>query len=426
MRTLVIGMGISGLECARFLHGRGQAFDTFDDRKTREALADVVGAMDWRHFRDIAEVEINRYHEIVVSPGVPMSHPLLVCATEAGVPVVAEVELAWRHARGTIVAVTGSNGKSTTVSLIHHILAANGKNAVLTGNIGTPFIACVNDDPSRIYVLEISSFQMEHVDGFCPDIGLLLNISPDHLDRHGSMEAYEQAKFRMFARQTADHLAVADHSLVDRLPGKASRIAVPGPGAQITATELAVGDHFLLSQSAVPLPGIHNLTNTLFACIVADRLGLSADQVAASLPSFRGLEHRMEAVGEFEGRRWINDTKATNVHACQAAIDAMDEPYVLILGGCDKGDRFHELDFSRHRPRALITYGDTAPKIQEDLQYLDPIHIHAFKDACLEAHRRAEPGDVVLLAPACASFDQFDNFAARGTYFKQLFRELTS
>ncbi len=423
MKFLIAGMGITGRETARFLQKHGIAFDTYDDRKDKVELVRELGHDRFAHHS--APGELQAYDEIIVSPGLAWDHPLLRIARSRGLRLSAEVELAFRHARGKIIAVTGSNGKSTTVSLIHHLLHENGFNTSLCGNIGVPFIARVSPDPAAVYVLEISSFQMEHVHEFRPHIGVLLNISPDHLDRHGNFETYAEAKRRLFANQKQEHLAIATPKEINHLPGKAARLAVPSEAARIEDGRLQVGSDFALDAALIPLLGKHNLVNALFACVVVRELGLSDRRAARAIPSYKGLEHRMELVGKLEQRLWINDTKATNVHATQAAVDSLTQPYVLILGGCDKGERFSKLGFTNIRPKAVVAYGETAPLICKDLAALHPIHIHRFEDACLKAHALASPGEAVLLAPACASFDQFDNFGVRGKVFKHIFRERT-
>ena len=424
MRTLILGMGASGTEVAKFLMKRGQPFDTFDDKKDRNTVAAAVEATSFHHYSHANEPELGRYRQVVVSPGVDARHPLLARARQQGVDPVSEIELAFNHVRGKVVAVTGSNGKSTTVSLIHHVLLGGGLNAVLCGNIGVPFIAKVSDDPDRIYVLEVSSFQLEHIRRFRPNLGILLNITPDHLARHGGFEAYKRAKLRLFENQEADDLAVVDPDHFRDIPGRAQKLAVPGPEAFQAETEWVVSESYRVPCASLPLLGAHNRLNGLFTCVAAWRMGVPAEVAAQALQSFRALEHRLESVGFYEGRHWINDSKATNGQATQAAVDAMVGPYALILGGCDKGERFRDLDFSRNSPKAVVAYGETAPLICEDLAFLHPVHVHRFEDACLKAHELAGSGSAVLLAPACASFDQFGNFAERGTAFKAIFRRM--
>jgi len=412
MKSLIAGMGITGRAVGRFLSGRGERFDTFDDTKSSTEF--IVGT----HFLEVADLSLSDYDRVLVSPGLPPHHPLLMEARHAGVPIVTEIELAWRLARGPVIAVTGSNGKSTTASLIHYLLSAHGWRASLCGNIGTPFIDCVDDDPKHYYVLEVSSFQLTYVDAFNPNVGVLLNISPDHLDWHGGFENYRDAKLRLFARQGPDRLAIVDRELAAQLPPGPRVIAVPGPEATLDGQTLIVGKGFSVPLEKIPLLGRHNQENVLFACVAVASLGVPDTSVAASLPGFKGLEHRMERVGTVAGRLWINDSKATNVHACQAAVRSMDMPYVLIMGGCDKGERFDSLGFGDRPPRAIVAYGATAPAIVEDLARFKPEQVHLFRDACLRAQALAAPGEAVLLSPACASLDQFDNFGQRCKGFR--------
>ena len=422
MKLLIAGMGISGIETARFLSGRGEAFDTFDDRKDRQQVVAAIGEGSFRHHRETPD--LSGYSGIVISPGIGIKHPLTQRALDLGAPISSEVEFAAKYAKGTLIAVTGSNGKSTTVSLIHHILTEAGRESVLCGNIGVPFIARVDDNPNRIYVLEISSFQMEHAPTFRPHAGVLLNISPDHLDRHGSLQAYTAAKLRMFANQEPADRAWVHPDYLDRIPGRAEKRPVPGPDILIENGFLRTSADFRVAENALALPGSHNRTNALFACAVAEWLGVSQQDAARAMSSFPGLEHRMEIVGMVEGRHWINDSKATNVHATQAALASMTGDYVLILGGCDKGERFESLDFSGRPPKAVIAYGETAPLIAEDLAAFGVIQIPRFEDACRRGHRLAGSGGTLLLAPACASFDQFENYTERGRSFKNLFSRI--
>ena len=421
MKTLVAGMGLSGMATARFLLDRGLSFETFDERKDADAVAQELDGVV--HHQSAPHP--SGYDQIVLSPGIAMTHPLVMEAKTVDTPLLSEVEFASRHAKGPIIAITGSNGKSTTTSLIHHLLDHSGLPAVMCGNIGQPFIGQVSDDPDRIYVLEVSSFQMEHVRDFHPHVGVMLNLAADHLDRHGDLETYKQCKFRIFANQTENDLAILAPEFVGQIPGNARQIALPGQECFVRDGFVQLDDSFRIPLHDLPLIGTHNHSNALFACAVARHMGLTPDQIVSAFPTFQGLEHRMERVGEYQGRLWINDTKATNVHAAQAALQSLDCPYVLILGGCDKGERFNGLNFDGHPPRGIIAYGDTAPLILEDLAHWQPIHIPQFEDACIEAHKRAQEGDAVLLAPACASFDQFPNFMARGHAFKQLFGRLS-
>jgi len=419
---LVVGMGKSGMETARYLKNHQIPFHAFDEKKPASAVIDAIGPGDFRYFNERPSVE--DYEFLVLSPGIPLTHPLVIAAREKKVPTLSEIEFAFRQTNGRIVAVTGSNGKSTTASLIHHLLAENGLNTSLCGNIGVPFISCLTNDPQHIYVVEVSSFQMEHVRDFCPEVGLLLNIAPDHLDRHGSMEAYTAAKLIMFARQEAGHLAITHPDFLGQLPGKGEKITVPGPSVELARGIIRAGCDFEIPNSCLPLLGAHNRMNALFACMAVQYFGLTAEAAARVLPDFKGLEHRMEKVGIYKDVLWINDSKATNVHATQAAVYSIEQDYVLVLGGCDKGERFDSLNFQNRAPRAIVAYGEMAPLIMNDLHQWNPVHIHEFDEACLKAHQLAQPGDALLMSPACASFDQFSNFMARGHAFKDLFGKL--
>lgn len=419
---LVVGIGTSGIETARYLQRHNMAFHAYDQKQPQSVLAGEIGESGYAYFNQMPQ--LNGYEAIILSPGIPITHPVIAEARHLNIPVMSEVEFAFRQTRGRVIGVTGSNGKSTTVSLIHHLLVENGLNASLCGNIGVPFISCATQDPHQIHVVEISSFQMEHVQTFCPEVGLLLNISPDHLDRHGSMAAYEEAKLRMFANQQPHHLAYCDPTYLDRLPGQARKYPVPGAKMHVSGAAIIAQDMGSIDSAHLPLLGYHNRLNALFAALAASHFGVSFPDSAKAMQSFTGLPHRMEKVGAHQGRLWINDSKATNTHATQAAVSSMEQGYVLILGGCDKGERFGVLDFSIHPPKAVVAYGETAPLIMEDLKHLSPVHVPQFKQACLKAHELAEPGDAVLQAPACASFDQFKNYMARGDAFKAIYREL--
>ncbi|CAM2065993.1 UDP-N-acetylmuramoyl-L-alanine--D-glutamate ligase [Sulfidibacter corallicola] len=425
MNTLVAGLGQSGTAAAALLVRESRPFDTFDDRMRPDQAQSAVNGAAQDHFTDVSTLDWSRYDRVVVSPGLSIHHPLIVAAQAAEVPILSELELAFRHQKGTVVAVTGSNGKSTTVSLIDHLLRENGLKSRLCGNIGVAFARVVDEDPEAVYVVEVSSFQLEHVDRFRPRIGVLLNVAADHLDRHGTLARYRDTKLKLFARQLPDDLALISADLDVSVPGAARRESLPHANACMRDRKLYLADDWQADAGANPTLIGHNLTNALFACRVARELGVDGDGATRALTSFKGLVHRMERVGEHEGRIWINDSKATNVHAAQAAVDSMGQPYVLILGGSDKGGRFDGLNLAQNQPQYIVAYGETTNKICDDLAVYSPIREHDFDAACLRAHAVAEPGTAVLLAPACASFDQFPNFAARGDRFKELFHELT-
>ncbi|CAM2006224.1 UDP-N-acetylmuramoyl-L-alanine--D-glutamate ligase [Acanthopleuribacter pedis] len=420
--VMVAGLGRSGLAVVDRLKAEGLPFVTYDDR---EAMAEGVEGTQ-QHYQHAAAVDWSSVAELVVSPGMAITHPLIIAAGKAGVSVISELEFAFRRCRGTLVAVTGSNGKSTTVSLIHHLLETAGRAVRLGGNIGTAFSAIVDDREDVVYVVEVSSFQLEHVQTFRPDIGVILNVSADHLDRHGDLATYRAVKEQLFARQNSEDLALAAPELAAGLPGDARTLALPNRNDTLTEHALRVSGLGYFAYSLNPLLVGPNRTNALFACVVARALGLDGASIRAALASFAGLEHRMERVGTVANRLWINDTKATNVHAAQAGIDAMQGKYVLILGGSDKGERFDGLKLAQNPPQHIVAYGETAPSICADLADFQPVRVDAFDAACREAHRLAAPDSVVLLSPACASFDQFQSFVHRGLRFKQLFSQIDS
>jgi UDP-N-acetylmuramoylalanine--D-glutamate ligase len=420
---LVVGMGQTGLAVARFFKERQMAFATYDDRKSRDQVIAELG-FEVQHFE---AGEMPRWHAVakmIVSPGVALTHPMVQAAQAGEIPVLSEIELAFRHTRGRVVAITGSNGKSTTTALIHHLLVQAGHDVSLCGNIGIPFIEQVSEDDGHIHVVEVSSFQLEHVRDFRPEIGVLINIVPDHLDRHGSFEAYRDAKLRLFQAQGPHDLALIGTGIDAEIPGHARHWQVPGEVIQDSDAGIVINEHWTLESEYLPPVGSHLRSNVMFACAVVAYLGLSHDAVAPALATFEGLEHRFEKVGLLQEVLWINDSKATNVHAAQAALRTVDRPYVLILGGSDKDESFTELDFSMRLPRDIVVYGETAQRIMADLASQPVHHVHDFDEACRFAQKLAKPGDALLLAPACASFDQHDNFAARGRRFKALFEAL--
>lgn len=422
---LIVGMGMTGLAVAQFLKKSGMAFATYDDKKSKTAVCDGLG-FDVLHFQKPDQLRWHAISKVIVSPGFEMSHPILAAAIAGKIPIVSEIELAFRHTLGRVVAVTGTNGKSTTSTMIHHVLVNAGFEASLCGNIGSPFIAVVTENECHIHVVEVSSFQLEHVRDFRPEIGILLNVVPDHLDRHGSFEVYSATKLRLFQAQSTSDTALIGESVQGTIPGNGRQYHVPGPWALDREQGLQIGERVRISARKLPPSGSHLRSNMLFAAAVCARLGLSGDCIAEGLQTFEGLEHRFETVGTLGGVVWINDSKATNVHAAQAALRTIDRPFVLILGGYDKKEKFDSLDFTHRQARAIVAYGATAPQILRDLQAHQPHHVDDFDAAVRLAQQLAKPGDAVLLAPACSSFDQHENFAARGRRFKMLFHEMES
>ncbi len=436
---LIVGLARSGLAAACFLMERG-ARVTITDLKCREQLLPWI-----ERLTGPAELVLGEHRRqdflgadaIVLSPGVPASIPLLREADEQGVPIVAEVELAFRFLEGPVVGVTGSNGKTTTTSWIGHILRGSDRDSVVAGNIGFPLIQAVSEQaPSRgrIHVVELSSFQLEAIERFHCRIALLLNLTADHLDRYDSFDDYFQAKQRIFLNQNEDDFAVLnlDDPALSRLPDRLAARTFPfsrtqqlEAGAFVRQGWIVCRDgskeHSLISVQELPLKGEHNLENALAAAAASFLLGLAPDVIRRGLASFQGVEHRIEFCGSSQDVSFYNDSKATNVDSAAKALQAFDTPLILIMGGLDKGGDFRSLrPLIQSRVRRLILIGRAASKIESALRGTAPIQrADSLNQAVQSAVEQACPGDTVLLSPACASFDQFESFEQRGRVFKQ-------
>jgi len=378
---------------------------------------------------------------IIPSPGVPADETHLQAARAKGVTVWSEIELAYRFMKGRLLGITGSNGKTTTTSLVEHILKTAGMQTILAGNIGTPLIGCVDamtDDTST--VVELSSFQLELIDTFRPNIGVFLNLTPDHLDRHHTLEAYGAAKAKIFENQTGDDAAVlnaddpATTPYAPSLPrvywfSRKQRVA---QGAYLRGDEIAFrqdgAEEVLLKLEDIPLAGAHNVENVLAAAAAARLAGASASAIAKGVRSFAGVEHRLEFVTEIGGVRYYNDSKATNVDATLKALDAFPGRILLILGGKDKGSDYTALQKPlREKAILALLIGAAAEKIEQQIAGSVALERAETLERAVEtASHAAQRGDVVLLAPACASFDQFQNYEHRGRVFKNLVGQLAA
>jgi len=444
MQVTVAGLGRSGMAAVRFLAHRG-ARVTASERKPANELGETVGELErlgvTLESGSNSEEVFTSADLVVVSPGVPLSSPPLAAARAAGIPVWAEVELASRFLRGTLLGITGSNGKSTVTAWTAHLLESAGLNAVACGNLGVPLLSLMNEDePGRLYVTELSSFQLEGIHELRPTVALMTNVSPDHQDRYSSFDDYVDAKMRVFENQGCDDHAVlnADDTRVARMaerPGGPCRsfFSTSGPverGAYLQDGKLKLHlpgeDYDLVDAKEIALAGRHNLENALAAALVARLAGAPAEALATGLRSFRGLPHRMERVGEMDGVAWFNDSKATNIGATRAVVASLEQPIVLILGGQDKGADFATLaDVLPGRVRHLILMGDARSTIATALSGVVPTtQVETMEDAVQAARRRARSGDAVLLAPACTSFDAYFSFEARGDDFRQLVQRM--
>ncbi len=440
-KILVVGLGKSGLAAALFLRRRG-AQVTVSDVRSAEALAKEIPAL----LEEGIAVEagghglltFRRQDLIVVSPGVPLDTPELVKVRSFGLPVIGEVELAARYLKGKVLAITGSNGKTTTTSLCGEILAAGGLSVAVGGNIGLPVIALVEESREDGWsVLEVSSFQLETTEEFRPEIAVVLNVTPDHLDRHGSFENYVAAKERIFARQTADDALVLnwDDAVTRAMAGKAgsrvfwfSRTAMVERGAYLLDGEVvfkaeagAAGEG-VVAVAKIPLKGEHNVENVLAAVCAARLAGVSAEAIRSAVEGFKAVEHRLEFVATLNGVDYYNDSKATNVDAAAKAISSFAGGIHLILGGKDKNSDYTQLSaLLRERVKTVYTIGSAAEKIEGHIRGDAPIvSAETLAVAVERAGEAAMPGEIVLLAPACSSFDQFANYEERGRVFKEL------
>jgi UDP-N-acetylmuramoylalanine--D-glutamate ligase len=443
-KVLVVGLGKSGLAAALFLRHQG-AQVTVSDVRSAEALAKDIPALLEEGIMVEAGghglLTFRRQDLIVVSPGVPLDTPELVQARNFGRPVIGELELAARFLKGKTLAITGSNGKTTTTSLVGEILEEAGFPTLVGGNIGVPVIALINQStPDTWSVLEVSSFQLESTEQFHPQIAVILNITPDHLDRHGTFENYALAKERIFAAQTPDDFLVLNAENV-RAAAAASRSDarvywfslerfVP-QGAWVEAGHVVFRSSTdaptksIIPLHSIPLKGEHNVENVLAAVCAARLAGAPADAIRRAIEKFKAVEHRLEYVATLNGVEFFNDSKATNVDATAKAIASFSTGIHLILGGKDKNSDYTQLSqLLRQRVRAVYTIGSAAAKIESQLRGVVPLQsCDTLDKAVREAAAAARPGDVVLLAPACSSFDQFESYEHRGRVFKELVNE---
>jgi UDP-N-acetylmuramoylalanine--D-glutamate ligase len=441
-RVLVVGLARTGIATSLLSAGYG-ATVTATDAKSESELGDtpaklraagVTLELGGHKSETFAQQDL-----IVVSPGVPAKLPALELARARGVPVWSEIELAWRFLRGKLVAITGSNGKTTTTSLVAHILKSSGIPVQVGGNIGVPLLGIVEaSTDSSVTVAEISSFQLENVAKFRPEIGVLLNLTPDHLDRHASFDEYAQAKMRMFENQVECDAAVLnadDPEITKRMPSKPhiywfSRQKRVATGAFLSDGQIVFRNDgtetVLARREEIPIKGEHNVENVLAACTASYLAGATPDAIANGVKTFAGVEHRLEFVAEIAGVAFYNDSKATNVDATLKAVEAFPGSLLVILGGKDKGSDYTALrEPLRQRARIALLIGAAAEKIESHLGGAVPIeHAGTIDRAVQLAMEGARPGDVVLFAPACASFDQFENYEHRGRVFKQLVAKL--
>jgi UDP-N-acetylmuramoylalanine--D-glutamate ligase len=429
-RVVVVGMARSGVAAAELLQEKGARVRTVDQNSMSIPGYNIEPQGD----ASFADADL-----IVLSPGVPPDLDVIENARRRGVRIIGDLELASWFLEGDIIGITGANGKTTTTALTGHILAASGVTAQVGGNIGiagkSPAAMVKTSRPGQWNVLELSSFQLETTETLRAHIGAALNVTPDHLDRHHTMEKYAEAKARLFANQRAGDLAVlnADDpicaSFAERGGGTPvwfSSTREVSPGAFLRDDCIFLEGEPLMKAAEVPLRGLHNLENTMAAAAIARLAGVGNAQIRDAVMTFPGVEHRLEFVREIDGVAWYNDSKATNIDATLKAIAAFRGGLWIILGGKDKNSDYSPLAEPLHaKAHGALLIGAAAGKIEAQLHGAVPfIRSGTIEAAVTEAQVRAKPGDTVLLAPACASFDQFENFEHRGRDFKRLVREL--
>ena len=459
-KTLVIGLGATGLATAVFLKRRGARVTVSDSAPEAELQENASRLRELgiklelgRHSRDTFQAA----DFIVISPGVPHLLGPVAEARSNGTPVYGEIELACRFIDEPMVAVTGTNGKTTTTTLIGDMLKASQKTAFVGGNIGDPLIGYVDrGQRADVLVVEVSSFQLDTIQRFRPDIAVLLNITEDHLDRYADFTAYAESKMRIFENQHAEDLAVingADTTIgpyLNRIkcrkllfaPASAAlpedtfgcallsedRITITGlPDVPGRKNQKPNERHLAVARSDIRLFGAHNMENAAAAALAAFSAGATPKGIRQALKSFKGLAHRLETLGRYNDVRFINDSKATNMGAVIRALASFTEPVVLLLGGRNKGGNFHDLAASiRRHVKSIVAFGESRQEIVAALTDAAPIETAADMQAAVsKAFKTALPGETVLLSPGCASFDHYDNYVQRGEDFRRAVAELT-
>jgi UDP-N-acetylmuramoylalanine--D-glutamate ligase len=447
-RVLVVGLGKSGVASALFLKQHGAQVTVSDTKSGDELRNEIPVLLDHG-----ITVETGGHGErtfrgqdlIVVSPGVPVDAPPLVQARSLGENVIGEIELAAQFLPGPIVAITGSNGKTTTTTLAGEVITAGGFSTLVGGNIGTPAISLAQRATREtVIVLEVSSFQLETIQTFHPKVAVVLNVTPDHLDRHRTFEVYVNAKARIFENQRGDDFAVlnADDATCVKMAARTkaqvfwfSRQKEIERGAWVRDGAILFRDRRgqteIMQASEIPLKGAHNLENILAAVCAGALMGCAPEKIRQAVRDFKAVEHRLEFVATIGGVDYYNDSKATNVDATIKALESFPANIHLILGGKDKGSDYSVLnELLRQRVKRVYTIGAAAAKIESQIISAknggpELVHAETLENAIRKANAVAQPGDVVLLAPACASFDQFKNYEHRGQVFKEIVQSLS-
>ncbi|MBN1997407.1 UDP-N-acetylmuramoyl-L-alanine--D-glutamate ligase [candidate division KSB1 bacterium] len=433
-RIFVLGMGSSGLAAAKKMKEMGN--DVFvseaePENNVQSAIQQLltlnIPFETGGHDEQIA----GQCDMIVKSPGIPQNIPLLLNMRQKGIPIYSEIEVGSWYCRAPIIGITGTNGKSTTTTLVGELLKRKFAGVFVGGNLGIPFTACPDMPDQDVFVLEISSYQLENIEKFKPRVAVILNITPDHLNRHGTMDRYIAAKKRLLENQTAQDIVIYnnDDPLVVEITRDAKAHKVPFGLQNTNHVDLLIQDGILLHQknkiidlAQTPLAGLHNHYNIMAAVLCALYFDVAVQNIQSVLQSFQTLEHRIEYIGDLNGVQFYNDSKATNSASTIAALDRFEKPVVLLAGGMAKEDSFiHMRKLMRQKVKKVMLFGSSGKKIMSDLSPAVNVELYStMKEALQAAIKIAETGDVILLSPMCASHDQFDNYIQRGIIFKQL------
>ena len=437
--VVILGLGLSGVAAASLAAHKGSHVFVSDQNNSQDLVDSLeelktlnINGELGKHSRQIYEADL-----WIISPGIAQDSELIVKAKENNIPIISEIEFASWFTEAPIIAITGSNGKTTTAHILEEMAQTKEIHGLLAGNVGIPFSRLVlndlnNPNAKRVWVLEISSFQMEFIIHFKPFISIFLNISPDHLNRYTAMKEYISAKMNMCSNQTKEDFIVYnanDNILVEEIAESTSRKIAFGlnyhPEAifQPNRTKIYTQEHATLIQmDEILIPGQHNLLNSLAAATAANLIGITNQDICSALSTFSGVPHRLEKVSEINGVTYINDSKATNLDAVQVALKSFSQPVILLLGGMDKGGDFRSLLPHTHKYlKTVIAFGQAKEIIL--LAVGDAVRSTSAMDlneALSLAQNYSQPGDIVLLSPGCASFDQFDNFEQRGNHFREL------
>lgn len=440
-KVLVIGAARSGFASAAFLARQGNQVILTDMKQPEDVseLEQMGVSFIWGIQPNLAELNPDY---LVVSPGVPLTISPIQYAKEHGIPVIGELELAYRNCKAPFIAITGTNGKTTTTTLTGELLKRTGKRVLVGGNIGDPLIRCVQElNENDVVVAEVSSFQLETVDRFSPHLALMINLTPDHLDRHGTMEQYLACKANIFVNQKeTDYLilnyddemlrAQAEKSKGNVLFFSQQHILQKGVYLENGTVMLALDgiSRPICRENEIAIKGKHNLENAMGAILLAYLSGVSVEEIRSVLMTFPGVAHRLEPVRVYQDVQYINDSKGTNPDATIKAIEAYQEPIILLLGGKNKGSDFTQLALQvKARVKKVVVLGeakDIIVKALECVGFDDYIEANSFEEAVKTAAHIAEPGDIVLLSPACASWDMFHSYEERGDLFKQIVHTL--